>query len=60
MADIERGYRLAEAITRTGGRTYYLASRLLPEDNRRAVFALYGYARMADDIVDGPGEPVDQ
>jgi len=60
VADIERGYRLAEAITRTGGRTYYLASRLLPEDNRRAVFALYGYARMADDIVDGPGEPVDQ
>ncbi|WFN91384.1 phytoene/squalene synthase family protein [Gordonia sihwensis] len=53
MADADRGYRLAESLTRAAGRTYFLASRLLPVDGRRAVFALYGYARTVDDVVDG-------
>ncbi|MEU1706861.1 phytoene/squalene synthase family protein [Streptomyces sp. NPDC005706] len=43
------------------GRTYFLATRLLPPDRRPAVHALYGFARRADDIVDsledGPGAP---
>ncbi|HEX4833286.1 MAG TPA: phytoene/squalene synthase family protein [Trebonia sp.] len=34
------------------GRTYYLATRLLPRASRPAVHALYGLARWADDIVD--------
>lgn len=57
MADLERGYLLAERITRRAGRTYYLASRLLPPARRRAVFALYAYARLVDDVVDEPGLP---
>ncbi|MGB6126892.1 MAG: phytoene/squalene synthase family protein [Gordonia sp. (in: high G+C Gram-positive bacteria)] len=51
---VEAGYQRAEAITRRAGRTYYLASRLLPSGGARAVFALYAYARLADDIVDEP------
>ena len=57
VPDANRGYLLAEDITRRAGRTYYLASRMLPAADRRAVFALYAYARMADDIVDDPGRP---
>ncbi|GAA0494515.1 phytoene/squalene synthase family protein [Streptomyces olivaceiscleroticus] len=34
------------------GRTYFLATRLLPPARRPAVHALYGFARWADDIVD--------
>ncbi|WP_317441301.1 phytoene/squalene synthase family protein [Streptomyces collinus] len=34
------------------GRTYFLATRLLPPGRRPAVHALYGFARHADDIVD--------
>jgi 15-cis-phytoene synthase len=34
------------------GRTYFLATRLLPPRRRPAVHALYGFARWADDIVD--------
>ncbi|MBQ0850911.1 phytoene/squalene synthase family protein [Streptomyces sp. BH-SS-21] len=34
------------------GRTYFLATRLLPVERRSAVHALYGFARWADDIVD--------
>ncbi|MFC7894401.1 phytoene/squalene synthase family protein [Streptomyces sp. NPDC057381] len=37
------------------GRTYFLATRLLPVDRRPAVHALYGFARWADDIVDDMG-----
>ncbi|MDJ0381976.1 phytoene/squalene synthase family protein [Streptomyces sp. G-G2] len=36
------------------GRTYFLATRLLPARRRPAVHALYGFARLADDIVDDP------
>jgi phytoene synthase len=35
------------------GRSYYLATRLLPRETRPAVHALYGFARVADEIVDG-------
>ncbi|GAA4973967.1 phytoene synthase [Nonomuraea thailandensis] len=34
------------------GRSYYLATRLLPPWKRRHVHALYGFARYADEIVD--------
>lgn len=34
------------------GKTYFLATRLLPLERRSAVHALYGFARWADDIVD--------
>ncbi|MFG2490195.1 phytoene/squalene synthase family protein [Streptomyces caniferus] len=37
------------------GRTYFLATRLLPVERRPAVHALYGFARRADDLVDEPG-----
>jgi phytoene synthase len=35
------------------GRSYYLATRLLPRETRPAVHAHYGFARVADEIVDG-------
>lgn len=34
------------------GRSYYLATRLLPRWKRRHVHALYGFARYADELVD--------
>lgn len=37
------------------GKTYFLATRLLPAARRPAVHALYGFARWADDLVDEPG-----
>ncbi len=50
-----RGYALARSMTASAGRTYYSASALLPAAHRQGVFALYGFARMTDDIVDAPG-----
>ncbi|WP_411109209.1 phytoene/squalene synthase family protein [Streptomyces sp. c-19] len=52
----DRALRVAYAECRRlnarHGRTYFLATRLLPLERRSAVHALYGFARRADDIVD--------
>ncbi|MCK1823582.1 phytoene/squalene synthase family protein [Streptomyces sp. XM83C] len=48
-------YRHCRALNARHGRTYFLATRLLPVDRRAAVHALYGFARWADDIVDALG-----
>ena len=39
-------------IVRSHARTFWLASNFLPPDKRRAVFALYAFCRVADDMVD--------
>jgi phytoene synthase len=53
-------YALCRALNSRHGKTYFLATRLLPRERRPAVHALYGFARHADDIVDRrpPGAPV--
>lgn len=45
-------YRLCRDLNEQHGKTYFLATRLLPADKRAGVHALYGFARMVDDIVD--------
>jgi phytoene synthase len=45
-------YRRCRAINAQHGRTFFLATRLLPPAQRPAVHALYGFARCADDILD--------
>lgn len=45
-------YERCRRLNAAHGRTYYLATKLLPRAQRPAVHALYGLARWADDIVD--------
>ncbi|BCB77495.1 phytoene/squalene synthase family protein [Phytohabitans flavus] len=45
-------YARCRALHRRHGRSYYLATRLLPAWKRRHVHALYGFTRYADEIVD--------
>ncbi|WP_425457778.1 phytoene/squalene synthase family protein [Catellatospora sichuanensis] len=45
-------YRRCQDLHRHHGRSYYLATRLLPAWKRPHVHALYGFARHADEIVD--------
>jgi phytoene synthase len=47
-------YEYCRALHRSYGRTYYLATRLLPAWKRRHVHALYGFTRYTDEILDGP------
>jgi 15-cis-phytoene synthase len=47
-------YTRCKALNAAHGRTYFLATRLLAPAQRPAIHALYGFARMADDVVDDP------
>ncbi len=55
-ADLTAAYERCRRLHRHHGRTYYLATRLLPAGKRRHVHALYGFARYADEIVDSTGD----
>src|SRR5271157_1164410 len=45
----------APAVSAVTGSSFYLAMRILPQDRRNAMYALYGFCRAVDDIADGPG-----
>ncbi|MCP9985518.1 phytoene/squalene synthase family protein [Streptomyces sudanensis] len=49
---LRAAYTWCRRLNARHGRTYFLATRLLPVERRPAVHALYGFARWADDIVD--------
>ncbi len=46
-------YRHCESITRAQAANFYYGIRLLPHDRRRAMCAVYAFARRVDDIGDG-------
>ena len=47
-----RSYEACRRLNAAHGKTYYLATLLLPPAKRPYVHALYGFARYADEIVD--------
>ncbi|WP_229797844.1 phytoene/squalene synthase family protein [Planomonospora parontospora] len=49
---LTRSYELCRRLNARHGRSYYLATLLLPAWKRPHVHALYGFARHADEIVD--------
>lgn len=51
-ASLDAAYASCRDLHRRHGRSYYLATRLLPPWKRRHVHALYGFTRYTDDIVD--------
>ncbi len=46
-------YESCEALTRSAAANFYYGIRLLPPDKRRAMCAVYAFARRVDDIGDG-------
>jgi phytoene synthase len=50
--DLRASYELCRQLNAAHGKTYYLATLLLPPAKRPYVHALYGFARYADEIVD--------
>ncbi|MEV4142119.1 phytoene/squalene synthase family protein [Amycolatopsis sp. NPDC049691] len=51
---LRAAYTECRRINAHHGRTFFLAARLLPARARPAAHALYGFARMADELVDNP------
>ncbi|MFL6137518.1 MAG: phytoene/squalene synthase family protein [Frankiaceae bacterium] len=54
---LRASYEACRRLNAAHGRTYYLATLLLPPWKRPYVHALYGFARWADEIVDDLGSP---
>ena len=50
-------FQLCRTLHASHGRTYYLATALLPPEKRPYVWALYGFARYADELVDSLDSP---
>ena len=51
--DLTTAYDHCEQVTRSRARNFSYGIRLLPEDRRRALSAVYAFARRVDDIADG-------
>lgn len=51
-AALQASYDECKRLNSLHGKTYYLATLLLPKNKRPYVHALYGFARYADEIVD--------
>ena len=57
--DLERSRAYCEQLTRTYARNFYYGLRLLPDAKRNAMYALYAWMRLVDDIADQEdGRPV--
>ncbi|MFF3493091.1 phytoene/squalene synthase family protein [Streptomyces sp. NPDC002795] len=55
---LRHAYTRCRKLNARHGKTYFLATRLLPIERRPAVHALYGFARWADDIVDARADDI--
>jgi 15-cis-phytoene synthase len=53
----ERAYAEVERLTRQRARNFAYGIMLLPREKRRAIAAIYAFARRVDDIADGELEP---
>jgi len=51
---VEEAYAEVERITRREARNFAYGIRVLPRPKRRAISAIYAFARRVDDIADGP------
>ena len=55
---LRASYEECKRLNSLHGKTYYLATLLLPKAKRPFVHALYGFARYADEIVDDLASPL--
>ena len=53
----ERAYAEVERLTRKRARNFAYGIMVLPREKRRAIAAIYAFARRVDDIADGDGDP---
>lgn len=48
------GFEKCKAITRKYGTSYFFATQFFSKDIRKAIYAIYAFARIPDEIVDDP------
>ena len=57
---LEQAHQHCEAVTRERAANFFYGIRLLPPDKRRAMYAVYAFARRVDDIGDGDLPPAEK
>ena len=58
--ELAQSYAACETIARRAASSFFAAFRLLPAPQRRAMYALYAFLRIADDISDEPAADADK
>ncbi|MAO55241.1 MAG: squalene synthase HpnD [Rhodospirillaceae bacterium] len=58
-AEVAKARLHVDEIVRASGTTFFWAMRFLPGEKRRAMFAVYAFCRIVDDIADEPA-PLDE
>jgi phytoene synthase len=56
---LQADFATCAALIRTGSRSFYLSSLLLPKPVRKPAYAIYAFCRISDDAVDDPGAKTD-
>lgn len=54
LASVEDAYQICRQITAKYAKTFYLATLLVSQTKRRAIWAIYAWCRRTDELVDGP------
>lgn len=54
LESIDGAYELCRQVTAEYAKTFYLGTLLMPEEKRRAIWAIYVWCRRTDELVDGP------
>lgn len=57
LASRSDAYESCRQITAKYSKTFYLGTLLMPEEKRRAIWAIYVWCRRTDELVDGPQSP---
>jgi phytoene synthase len=52
IVSLAQSHAYCEYLTRTKARNFYYGLKLLPDEKRAAMFAIYAYMRLVDDIAD--------
>ena len=50
--DVDRSYDYCQQVAKDQAKNFYYAFRTLPAKKRRAIYAVYAYCRLCDDIAD--------
>ncbi|MFG6495837.1 phytoene/squalene synthase family protein [Fictibacillus sp. UD] len=60
MVTVQESYSYCEEVIKIHSKTFYKAFSFLPEEKRRAVWAVYSFCRTVDDIVDEGERPLEE
>ncbi|HIK54081.1 MAG TPA: phytoene synthase [Synechococcales cyanobacterium M55_K2018_004] len=54
LVSLQDSYEQCRRITEEYAKTFFLGTMLMPEEKRRAIWAIYVWCRRTDELVDGP------